>query len=421
MKKLTLAALAVVCVFAVAVTRPDRSLGALPAAGSPPLKLVIVLTRHGVRSPTSPAELVPYSARPWPKWEVAPGYLTPHGAALMRQFGASYRSSYAQQGLLPATGCPPPGSIFVWTDIDERTIATGKALLDSIAPGCGVSVQHGPLKKDDLLFDPLPTLGRADAAASKASVLGAVGNSPDAVVEAYGQAYATLDRVLGCSSTCKRISKVPTTIDVDPDTSLAGVSGGLDAAGTAAENLLLEYTDGQSKVGWGQIDAATLLDIMQLHAAKARIEHETFYNARAEGSNLLAHISATLDQAASGHAAVQTRVPSSARLAIIVGHDTSLSKMAGLLHLSWLMNGYLFNDTPPGGALVFELYTPSGAPAFVRLFFTAQSLDQMRSGNGSQPSRVPVYIPGCPSYDCPVSTFDGLVQRALDKRFVSRW
>jgi len=275
--------------------------------------------------------------------------------------------------------------------------------------------------KEDLLFDPLPTLGKADSTLSLASVRGAIGAEPQALVTAYRGAYTTLDDVLGCTTTCKRISQVPTTIDADPDTGLASVNGGLDAAGTAAEDFLLEYADGHPSVGWGHVDGATVLHVMHLHALKTYIEHETYYNARAEGSNLLSHIGATIDQAATGAKNANTRVPLTGRFAVIVGHDSSLEKMAGMLRLSWLMDGYQINDTPPGGALVFELYTPANAVAFVRLFFTAQSLDQMRAGNGEHPSRVPVYVPGCPSMDCPIDTFDAVVQRATDPRFVGTW
>jgi 4-phytase / acid phosphatase len=406
------------CAIICLLLAPTVGRAATTGDGGEGPSFVLVLTRHGVRSPTRPADSAAYASRPWPLWEVAPGVLTPRGAALMVQFGAHYRQFYAS--LFPSMGCPSQGSLFVWADVDQRTLATGSALIDGMAKGCGVSVMHST-GKSDVLFDPLPTLGKADSTLSNASVRGAVGDAPNALVDAYASAYATLDRVLGCSDTCKRISQVPTTIDTDPDTGLATLGGGLDAAGTAAENLLLEYADGQSSVGWGQVDGVTLLELMSLHALKSHIEHESYYNARAEGSNLLSHVMATLDQAATGHKSPDTRVPLSSRFAIIVGHDTSLSKFAGMLGLSWLMQGYQLNDTPPGGALVFELYRPTNASAFVRLFFAAQSLDQMRAQDGSHPGRVPVYIPGCPSLDCPVSRLDAIVRRATDQRFIGPW
>jgi 4-phytase / acid phosphatase len=411
---LVLWAWSLVCV----LSSPAAAPAAIPSNSSAAPTLVVILTRHGVRSPTQPAELAAYASRPWPAWEVAPGFLTPRGADLMRQFGSYYRRFYAS--LFPTTGCPPQDSIFVWADVDQRTLATGSALLDGMAKGCGVSVMHAS-GKSDILFDPLPALGKADSVISNASVRGAVGDDPNALGEAYASAYATLDRVLGCVDACKRISQLPTTIDTDPDTGLASLSGGLDAAGTAAENLLLEYADGHSSVGWGEVDGSTVLQLMSLHALKARIEHETYYNARAEGSNLLSHVMATIDQAASGRKNPSTRVPLDSRLAIIVGHDTSLSKFAGMLHLSWLMAGYQVNDTPPGGALVFELYRPANASAFVRLFFTAQTLPEMRGQDGTHPGRVPVYIPGCPSLDCPLSTLDTIVRDTTDPRFIGPW
>ncbi len=43
------------------------------------------------------------------------------------------------------------------------------------------------------------------------------------------------------------------------------------------------------------------------------------------------------------------------RAVILVGHDTNLANIAGMLNLNWLIDGRR-DDTPPGGALVFELW-----------------------------------------------------------------
>jgi 4-phytase/acid phosphatase len=135
----------------------------------------------------------------------------------------------------------------------------------------------------------------------------------------------------------------------------------------------------------------------------------------------MAHILQTLEEGASGKAVAGTRVPSNARFVFFSGHDTQLAEFAALLRLSWLIEGDQLKDTPPGSALIFELHRPSSGQAFVRTYFAAQSLDSMRAGQGQNPQRVPVYVPGCPSMDCPFAKFTSVVKGAIDPRFIAPW
>jgi 4-phytase/acid phosphatase len=91
------------------------------------------------------------------------------------------------------------------------------------------------------------------------------------------------------------------------------------------------------------------------------------------------------------------------RVLILAGHDTNLANISGALDLSWLIDGRR-DDTPPGGALVFELWKKqSSAEYSVRTFFMAQSLDQMRNATplsmSNPPEQVPVFVPGCSRAD----------------------
>ena len=392
-----------------------------PAAQSSSLRMVVVLSRHGVRSPTHPTELQAYASQPWPSWSgQQPGYLTPHGASLMRQFGAYYRRYYGGMLGLSESGCPPAGSVFVWADVDQRTKATGEAIVQGFAPGCNITVGHAS-SDNDALFDPLPGLGVANKTEAKAAVLGAVGGSFSGMEEAYAPAFTTMEQILGCTSgRCKEISQVPTTVSNDGDGGLASLDGGFDMAGDVAENLLLEYTDGHAVVGWGRVDHSKLLTLLQLHVLGKRLEHNR-YAARAHSSNIMAHILQTLQQGATGKPVAGTRVPPQARFVFLSGHDTQLAELSTMLGLSWLAKGDQLNDTPTGGALVFELLQNAGGESFVRTFFTVQSLDAMRTGHGESPLRVPVYVPGCPALDCPLSTFSGVVSAAINPAFVSPW
>lgn len=75
---------------------------------------------------------------------------------------------------------------------------------------------------------------------------------------------------------------------------------------------------------------------------------------------------------------------------MLVAHDTNIVSIAGALGLSWLVDGRR-DDTPPGGALVFELWMSAGSSEYsVRTFYMAQTLEQMRN-------RTPLSLKSLPS------------------------
>ncbi len=104
---------------------------------------VVLLMRHGVRPPTK-AQPMPAGVAldAWPSWPVAPGWLTPHGAAAVAALGSADAARYRGRGLLPARGCPAPGRVVAIADSDQRTIATAEAWLGALAPGCGMASEH---------------------------------------------------------------------------------------------------------------------------------------------------------------------------------------------------------------------------------------------------------------------------------------
>src|ERR1700749_3846155 len=87
------------------------------------------------------------------------------------------------------------------------------------------------------------------------------------------------------------------------------------------------------------------------------------------------------------------------KLLILVGHDTNLANIAGTLNLNWLINGRR-DDTPPGGALVFELSESSGSSRHEdRPHYKSESLIQMREAAELTLKEPPgcsnIFIPGC--------------------------
>jgi 4-phytase/acid phosphatase len=390
------------------------------------LRYVIVLSRHGVRSPTGKApQYDRYSTGEWPKWPVEPGYLTPHGFKLMQIFGSFDRAQFASQGLLKAKGCSDAEHVTFYADSDQRTRETGKALAQGLMPGCDVPVTALPEGTNDPLFHthPDPT-AKSEAALAVAAIAGRIGNDPANITEAYRQQIAYLDHILETCGTAPS-GKTPRTSLFDIPSSLmqgsgdhlADLKGPLYTASTLSENLLLEYTEGMeaSNVGWGCVHRPELESLLQLHAAAVDFTQRTSITARAQASNLLNVIGLSLQQAASGKAINGAKGKPADRALFLVGHDTNIENIAGALNLTWIIDGRR-DDTPPGGALVFELWqTADTHRSYVRLSYMAQTLDQMRNGDqlslSNPPQRVPVFIPGC-SLDnmiCPLTRLQYLL------------
>jgi len=402
------------------------------------LTYVAILTRHGVRSPTWPAErLNQYSTRHWPDFGVPPGFLTPHGRRLMELVGAYDRAYLAQAGLLSASGCEDAGRVFIWADTDQRTIESGRALASGMAPGCQVEVRSLPQGTDDPLFSPIALgIASADRATAVASVMGRLGSRPAAVVEAYRPAFETMQEVLlGCTpgpdcpprgtSVAQPLLELAASVGPGKGGSLVDFAGPLATASTLAQNFLLEYTNAMpaKDLGWGRLNESNLRQMMTLHGAYSDLMRRTPYLARANGSNLLSHMLRSIEQAVAGKAVPGALGTPADRVLVIVGHDTNIANFAGMLGLSWLIEGYQRDDTPPGGALVFEVWRNSVTGAYtVRTSYTAQTLKEMREARpltlASPPAKAPVFVPGCSTavegFACTWSQFRRTLEAAID-------
>jgi len=273
--------------------------------------------------------------------------------------------------------------------------------------------------------------GHADKALATAAIAGRIGNNPAGLTEAYRPQLQALEEVLqgckpgpACAGAHSSLFDIPSSIGPGKGDHLVDLQGPLGTAATMAENLLLEYTEGMdaSQVGWGRVDANKLRELMQIHTANAELERRTIVVARAQSSNLLRHILDSIQQAVSGKAVDGALSKPGDRLLLLVGHDTNLSNISGTLGLTWLIDGRL-DDTPPGSALVFELWQDRETGEYlVRTSYTAQTLDQMRNavplGIKSPPERVPVFVPGCSQADdsCRWKAFQQVIQSGTEPK-----
>jgi len=364
----------------------------------------VMLVRHGIRSPTtSPDALAQYASQPWPAWEVAPGQLTEHGAALMRSWGTWYRQRLVSEGWAPTCG-----GVRVIADSTPRNRDSAAALMRGLVPGCTQPYDALAPDQTDPLFH---GIGKQKKAKSK---------DEDGSPSFSSSALSTLQGVLlGCTDRAcleQARAKGKQVLMLEPS------AKALKQAGTLSENLMLEYVQGMppAQVGWGRADADAMAKMIVLHNQAFAYADNAPDAARARSGNMLAHIAATLSAAAHTNARVPTLAPHGQHPVILVGHDTDLASHAGVLQLDW-HNTTQPDDYPPAGTLIYQLVERNGRYA-VRVFVAQPTLAALRHGdvNGSGAMVVtPLSLPGCGNQrECPLSRFEAMVEERVGASFV---
>jgi 4-phytase / acid phosphatase len=386
--------------------------------GNAALQYVVIVGRHGVRSPTwENARLNAYSAEPWPSWPVPPGYLTPHGRQLIELMGAYYRQWLRAEHLLGAPGCQDAARIYVRADSEQRTRETGRAFAESLLPGCTLEVHAQADGQPDPLFS---GFGTPDPRKMLAAVRERLGADPQKLVADHRVALETLQSIL------QGKRQEPAAIGAALKGKSPELTGPFATGSTFSEDLLLEYAEGMKgpALGWGRLTRGQLERVLEIHAVYADLMRRTPYLAQARGSNLLAHVLRSLDQAATGKPIPGGLGEPGGKVLLLAGHDTNLSNLSGMLGLSWKLDGYQPDDAPPGGALVFSLWRDSGGRYSLRLRYLAQSLDQMRNADqlslAAPPESQDLALPGCPSAGCPWEAARRTIEKAIGPEFVAK-
>lgn len=411
------------CLLAV----PCRAPAAEVSADKEHLVKMVVLTRHGVRTPTQSRDrLEQWSARPWPEWPRwtppgmkdirpdAPGRLTERGARLVSALWEYERARLDASGLFTPVKCPEQKEIFVYADLDQRTRATAQALLEGLAPTCGLRYATAASGVHvDPLFHPVRAgTTELDATAAARCIQQEQGADLSVLAQALHAPLSILADIAGPlpPTSCRRatlapgatLADLPTRLKATDNDSSLHVEGALGIGSAMTEVFLLEYAEWPDRpAGWGRVSADVLQKLLPLHARVFNVINRNPEVARAGGSPLLTAMVAALN---GDHPDPRFNA---AKLTVFVGHDTNIAQVAALLGLDWTLPGYAPQQTPPGGALILSLWR-RGKREYVRAHFQAQSLETLHMEDLSRQkvldARLPV--PGCPA-----SSETGLCER----------
>ncbi|MBW8753140.1 MAG: histidine-type phosphatase [Sphingomonadales bacterium] len=384
-------------------------------APQPPhaLERVVMVMRHGIRPPTSAAPApAGYTGETWPSWPVDYGLLTPRGAQGATLLGAADRALYQARGLFNR-GCPASGSIVVKASGKSRTQKTAEAWQAGFAPSCTpVAIEHPGAKDPDPIFhglDDQPASFDGQRAYAQALALAPKGG---VALESrtYRPQLELLAKALGCAAPTCPVLTEPTRLVAMPH-DRPELVGPLDEGSSISQSFLLEYLEGMpmQDVAWGRATRAEIERMLALHPLKFKYSNRPDYVARAAAAPLAREIVAALTR------------PGGARLTLLAGHDTNIADLGGFFRLHWAVPSYPADDVPPGSALGFELLKSAKGVRYVRAFYRAQTMDQLRELRPLTGTEAPYrqYLPilGCgnsimPSA-CSLEAFRALVsQRA---------
>ncbi len=344
---------------------------ARPHTPAPALKLerVVMMMRHGIRPPTK-ANPVPvnYSANTWPSWPVDFGLLTPRGAAGVKLLGAGDRAYYARRGLFDRE-CPAPGAVVLKASGKQRAIRTAESWGEGFMPGCRADVSHPRDGDPDPIFhglDDTPSWFDGTRAYREALAT-APGGSIAAESRAYRSDLELLARVLDCTlPTCPLLRDPSELVAAAHDR--PGLEGPIDVGSTASQTFLLEYLEGMpmKDVGWGRITRAEIERLLRFHPLKFKYSNSPDYVARVAAAPIAMEILEALSS------------PRGAKLTLLAGHDTNIADLGGFMRVRWAVPSYPAGDVPPGSAMGFELLRDARGARYVRAFYRAQTMDQLR-------------------------------------------
>lgn len=347
------------------------------------LEKVVEVSRHGVRPPTesNTTTLESGTAREWPQWVTHDGELTGHGYAATVLKGR-YEGEYYRQQHLFASGCPTEQQIYVLASPLQRTRATAQAYMDGMFPGCGVATHAVEDEKHDPLFhgDKMG-IGTLDPERAKAEVLKAMGGDLNIAYQHLQPSIEQLKQIVCKADKPCPVFDKPWAIKQDKDGSIS--ISGLNTLANMSEVFLLEYTENlpQAQVAFGHVrNTQDLTPLMAPMTAKYDFTNDVPYIAQRGGSLLMQQIAQALAQGTQEAQDTTQGEPPAAPYLLYVAHDTNIAYLRTLLPFHWQLPGDTADNIPPAGSLVFERWRDTTTQQrFLRVYFQAQSLDQIRS------------------------------------------
>jgi 4-phytase / acid phosphatase len=413
------------------------------------LKQIIIFGRHSIRSPVVESTvLARFAADPYPAFAGVPvGYLTPRGRQAEQLLGSYFHDYLLHEGLLTGIARTDLDRTYFRANSIQRSNVTAASFGGGLIPGATIPVHSYRIEDGttpavvDPVFDPVAAhVAKVDPERALAEVQGIFGSGA-AIASAYRSELAVIGSVLyppgtkptpGGAQGSIDPTSAPFTLTVNKAITFAGGAvnvAGLNALSGAADPFVMQYTDGfpPKDVAWGRLSLDALSQQTRTATLAFAIVMRPPYLSRVQSSNAASHVLRSMDQAVSGTTLPGAFGTGKTRVHVVISSDAYVVGLAGLLRVHWLLPGYQPDFCPPGGALVFELRQAKKTKRhLVRVFYTAQSFDQLRNLTPltlkAPPLTMQLLVPGgsdsAANLDVDFKTFKKLLLGAIGREYV---
>ena len=363
------------------------------------LDQVLVMSRHNLRAPlaNNGSVLAQSTPKAWPAWDTPGGLLTTKGGVLEVYMGHYFNAWLKQTGVLPQEGCPTAGSVYVYANSLQRTVATAQLFTKGAFPGCDVSVHHqDKMGEMDPTFNPIIT---DNSEAFNQQALGAM-NAELASLK-LDASYKQLEKIIDYkdSSACKTDKHCDLTKEASKMSAVPGkepgVAGPLRVGNSLVDAFMLQYYEGfpMKDVAWGKI--TTPQQWKQLAQLKDGYQDSLFTSpvvAQNVAKPLLTYINGAL---------IGERNPDSPKVTVLVGHDSNIASLLSAMEFKPYQLPHQYEKTPIGGKLVFQRWhDKKNDRDLLKIEYVYQSTDQLRNATPltlkTPPQRVTMALKGCP-------------------------
>ena len=345
----------------------------LPAEGYT-LEQVVVLSRHNIRAPLSGSGSVLGDITPheWFKWSANPSVLSLRGGILETEMGQYFRVWLEDEGLFPENYRPDDGSVRIYANSKQRTIATANYFVSGLLPAWDATIEtHMDFDQMDPVFCPqLTFVSPAYDAAAKAQI---------------AELFAS--KIAGLEDNYKLMAEV-----IDFEQSEAFKSGRTGGFRTDDTEIVLELNEepalrGTLKTACSVSDALVLQYYEEADHRRAAFGHkltEKQWKAIAEvkDAHLEVLLTSPLIAANVAHpllAEIESELTAKGRrFTFLCGHDSNIGSVLAALGAEPYNLPGAIDKTPIGGKLVFARWRAEDGSAWVSVDLVYQTTEQLQ-------------------------------------------